>query len=173
MECGEAEPLRERHRDHFLFFSEEAEAQLTGPEQARWYERLEAEHENLRAAISWSEQAPEGAEAGLRWWGRCGSSGRCAATSPRATPTPWPCSAGRARSFAPPPGPRRWAPWPRSRRLGDFEAVVRAVGESLAIYQELGDKAGQAAVLMGMGFTQRDGEAARAFFERAWRCGAS
>jgi predicted metal-dependent HD superfamily phosphohydrolase len=34
---------------------------------------------------------------------------------------------------------------------GDFDAVGHAVRESFAIFQELGDKAGQAAVLMGMG----------------------
>jgi non-specific serine/threonine protein kinase len=58
--------VRNRHRDQFLLFAEQAEAHLTGPEQASWYERLEVEHENLRAALAWCEQTPEGVQAGLR-----------------------------------------------------------------------------------------------------------
>jgi len=48
---GEAEPTRERHLDYFLALAEEAAPKLTGPEQASWLKRLDAEHENLLTAL--------------------------------------------------------------------------------------------------------------------------
>src|SRR5262249_30074284 len=58
---GEAEQVKRRHRNWFLALAEEAEPQLQGAEQDRWLERLEREHDNLRAALSWSEVEAEGA----------------------------------------------------------------------------------------------------------------
>ena len=51
---GEAIGLRDRHLDHFLAFAEAAEPELRGPEQAEWFDRLERENDNLRAALEWS-----------------------------------------------------------------------------------------------------------------------
>jgi len=73
-EAGEAERVRGRHRDYFLALAEEAEPHLIGPAQAVWLERLETEHDNLRAALDFglSDQIEnqkseiENAEAGLR-----------------------------------------------------------------------------------------------------------
>ncbi len=39
---------------YFLAVAEEAEPQLTGPEQQAWLDRLEKEHDNLRSALTWS-----------------------------------------------------------------------------------------------------------------------
>jgi non-specific serine/threonine protein kinase len=44
----------ERHRDWFLTLAERAEPELTGPHQAAWFDRLDRERENLRAAQSWA-----------------------------------------------------------------------------------------------------------------------
>ena len=52
--AGDEERVRERHRDYFLALAEEAEPKLIGAEQAEWLQRLEEEHENLRAALNWS-----------------------------------------------------------------------------------------------------------------------
>ena len=52
--AGDEERVRERHRDYFLALAEEAEPKLMGAEQAAWLQRLEEEHENLRAALNWS-----------------------------------------------------------------------------------------------------------------------
>ena len=53
-ESGEAERVRDRHLDFFLRFAEEAEPKLRGGEQLAWLDRLEAEHDNLRTALSWA-----------------------------------------------------------------------------------------------------------------------
>jgi predicted ATPase/class 3 adenylate cyclase len=56
---GELEDIRRNHAQHFRDLAEEAEPHLTGEEQARWMQRLEREHENLRAALDWAESAPD------------------------------------------------------------------------------------------------------------------
>jgi non-specific serine/threonine protein kinase len=77
-EAGELDAMRDRHRDWLLalaeppvpftfFFRADEPARLA---------RLETEHDNLRAALAWSEQRPGGAEAGVTlagqlwrlWW---------------------------------------------------------------------------------------------------------
>lgn len=42
-----------RHAEHFLTLAGEAEPKLIGPEQARWLDRLEDDHINLRAALDY------------------------------------------------------------------------------------------------------------------------
>ena len=51
VEGGDGASVRVRHRDHFLALAEEAAAQLVGADQARWLQRLEVEHENLRRRL--------------------------------------------------------------------------------------------------------------------------
>ena len=52
----EAARLRDRHRDHFLTWAESIRSKLWGEEQALWFERLEREHHNLRAALEWCRE---------------------------------------------------------------------------------------------------------------------
>lgn len=58
--------LQERHRDWCLALAERGAEGLQSPAQGVWLERLEAEHDNLRAALDWSRTDVRGAEAGLR-----------------------------------------------------------------------------------------------------------
>jgi predicted ATPase/DNA-binding XRE family transcriptional regulator len=64
-QTGEEWEVRRKHALWYTRFAEEAEEQLAGPEQGGWLDRLEAEHDNLRAALRWSLSGndPEG---GLR-----------------------------------------------------------------------------------------------------------
>jgi predicted ATPase/DNA-binding SARP family transcriptional activator len=76
---GELAATRTRHREWYLQLAEQADAAAHRPEQTEWLPRLEAELENLRAALGWCQEdadanpAGNGAEAGLRlaatlWW---------------------------------------------------------------------------------------------------------
>ena len=73
---GQAAATRGRHRAHYLCFAERAEPGLRGSEQHVWLNRLEIEHDNLRAALEWSRTDAETSDAFLRlsaalwqfWW---------------------------------------------------------------------------------------------------------
>ena len=49
----DADAIGRRHADWFLALAEQAEPFLKGPAQAVWLERLEDEHDNLRASLDW------------------------------------------------------------------------------------------------------------------------
>ena len=68
----EQRELSRRHAAHYLALVERAQPALKGPEQGVWLERLEREHDNLRAVLAWSVAGGE-VETGLRlggalWW---------------------------------------------------------------------------------------------------------
>ena len=51
-QSGEAEDMARGHASFFLDLAIASEPHLSGPEQARWLERMEAEYPNLRAALT-------------------------------------------------------------------------------------------------------------------------
>jgi predicted ATPase len=57
METEEADRVRARHRDWFLALAERAEPELLRSDQLAWLDRLEVEHDNLRAAMAWCVKA--------------------------------------------------------------------------------------------------------------------
>src|SRR3984957_20087040 len=57
---------RVAHRDHYLSLVETAAAQLHGPDAPRSLDRIEADFDNIRAALAFSIADPGGAEPGLR-----------------------------------------------------------------------------------------------------------
>ena len=52
--AGEAERARAAHAEIFLALAEAAEREIVGPRQKEWLDRVQAEHDNLRAAIAWT-----------------------------------------------------------------------------------------------------------------------
>jgi predicted ATPase/DNA-binding CsgD family transcriptional regulator len=50
---GETEALRRQHATFFLALAEEAFPKMNSAEQSIWLKRLEADHDNLRAAMQW------------------------------------------------------------------------------------------------------------------------
>lgn len=62
---GEAVDISRRHAKYFLGVAEKAEPELVGTQQSAWLQRLESEHDNLRAAFRWSQLSGE-AEMALR-----------------------------------------------------------------------------------------------------------
>ena len=164
VESGEAERVRQRHRDYFLALSEEAEPHLISAEQAAWLDRLETEHDNLRAALHWSVETETRlrlASALWRFWyvrgylseGRSWLEGALARSD-----SVVPSVRAKALNGA---GTLAWA-------QGDYDASQRFHEESLALYRKLDHQDGIAAALNGLGMvasSQHDYAAARPLFE--------
>jgi non-specific serine/threonine protein kinase len=161
---GEAAGVRTRHLDLFVRLAEEAECELRRAEQLTWLNRLEIEHDNLRAALGWS-QASGDTDAGLRlaaalfeFWLLRGYEGegrawleemlRLSAESGR---TQARAKALRAAGFL-------------AVGQGDIISGRARLDESLAIFRELGDQIGMTDSLLGLGraaYFQGDYTAAR------------
>jgi predicted ATPase/DNA-binding SARP family transcriptional activator len=54
--AGEDDATAGRHAHFYAGLAEVAESKLTGADQARWLDQLEAEHANLQAALRWASQ---------------------------------------------------------------------------------------------------------------------
>lgn len=63
---GEPAETRQRHRDYFVTLAEKIEPNLRGAEQSYYHSLLEEERDNLRTALSFCQEASDGAEPGLR-----------------------------------------------------------------------------------------------------------
>jgi predicted ATPase/class 3 adenylate cyclase/DNA-binding CsgD family transcriptional regulator len=57
---------RVAHRDHYLALVETGAGRLHGQDELRWLDRVEAEFDNIRAALAFCIADPGGAEPGLR-----------------------------------------------------------------------------------------------------------
>jgi len=177
LEClkaaGEWESARRAHLRYFLGLAEQAEAELTGPRQSLWLDRLESGHDNLRAALSWAEEHGE-AEEGLR----------LAAALWRFWLTRGHMREGRERLERllglPEAGARTSARAKGLHGLGtiileisDFSQARPFMEESLSIWRALGDKKGTAAALNNLGWLASqigDYATARSLSEEAlWR----
>ena len=150
-ESGKLDDVRRRHAAWFLSLAEQAEPELKRARQQAWLERLESEHDNLRAALSWALES-EDAELGLRLAGALGefwhmrghlSEGRrwLEATLAKGDA---PSASGRAKALA----RAGYIAWEQ----GDYERSVALSEESLALSRKLGDEAGVAAVLYTLGW---------------------
>jgi predicted ATPase len=170
LEAAEANPIREQHLHYSVSWAEKAAAQMQETEEARWVERFEEEHDNLRAALGWSGVQGE-RQAGLRLGGAQGRfwevlgywrEGREQLAVLLELPGAEARTAARAKAL-------NWA-GRLAVRQGDFGAPGALFEESLAISRELGSKWDIAHSLGGLGWTaygQGDYGAARALFEES------
>ncbi len=164
---------QQRHYAYFLALAETANEELKGSNQLEWLERLEQEHDNLRAALEWAlksdREAPGEDRAlrlagALRWFWRMRGyfhEGRnwlmqALQTCPE-RPTTARASALLGLSMI-------------MNILGDLSAARPQAEESAAIFRKLGNQRGLAEALSEAGATLTwQGEAAMAFarFEEA------
>lgn len=55
-DAGEAQPASQRQLEYFAEYAEQAAAEMHGPRQNEWLDRLEDEQDNIRTAIEWGRQ---------------------------------------------------------------------------------------------------------------------
>ena len=170
VEAGEATEAQRQHRAWYLDLAERAEAGIEGPEDTMWLNRLEVEHDNLRAALGWSSTEKDDGETGLRlaaalhWFWECH--------------THW--GEGRKWLETALAGSRNIKSIARVKALwesgnlawmqGDYARALALCDESLALGRELMDQAGIARALMWRGLVamrQEDFDAATALFEES------
>jgi predicted ATPase/DNA-binding CsgD family transcriptional regulator len=172
-ESGEEDLIRQAHADYYLALAERAEAELIGPRQRAWLDRLETEYGNLQTALSWlltgeTEQG-ERAESGLRmatalwrfWNVYSLSEGRA-----------W-LERGLARSSTSSASVRAKAlnrvGW-LTLLQGDYESATELLEEALVLYRGQRDRMGLALTLAHLGFAAvhgGDGERVRALRREA------
>ncbi len=58
-ESGERDAVQSRHLAYFRAYARDADERLRGPEQVHWLDRLETEHDNLRAALRRAVEAAD------------------------------------------------------------------------------------------------------------------
>ncbi len=145
---GETEAARRAHAAYFLRLAEEAEQGMAGPPQAVLLERLEQEHDNLRAAMQWSlEQAEEGKAMALllggalqSFWYIRGYYGEGRDFLERAL--------SRSDEVAAPIRTKAlYAASQLHNALGSLDRAEELCEQSLALYRELGDTMGIASCL--------------------------
>jgi tetratricopeptide (TPR) repeat protein len=166
-ESSEADEVKGWQAAYFLAVAEEAELELSGPQQRLWAERLEGEHDNLRAALSWLLELGEGEldlrlgaalwrfwfarsylSEGVRWMVRV-----LADSNPSASPTRVKALEGMG-----------WL----TQAQADFGRAEATYEEMLALSRELGDKGNVATALNSLGtlaVMRGDNEQARALLQ--------
>ena len=161
----EKQQVQQKHQDYYLTLAQEADAQLTGPQQAAWLDQLEKEHDNLRAALNRQANDTSLCLAASLWrfWEIRGyfSEGREQLARLMAQPnceqatTDW---ADALRGV----GTLAWA-------QGDYPSAQDNFQQSLELSEKLDYRAGVALSLSGLGdiaYAEQDAEAARALHLR-------
>jgi len=147
-DAGDADELRRLHAEHYLALAEEAEPHVEkNPEE--WLKRLEADHDNLRAALDRLETSGESQRAlrlagalALFWEGGHLTEGRKRIES--LLPGDERPTAGRAKALV---GAALMA-----RQSGDAETARLRAEEALSVQRELGNVWGtaNAGVMLGL-----------------------
>lgn len=167
-EVGEAAVLRDAHARYYLALAEQAEPELTGPGQAHWLERLEAERANVRSALEWSlshgrqEWALRLAGALVLYWRvRCHFSEGREFLEVAASASDGRASRLRAKAL--------WGAGFMALMAGDPDQAIPTLQEALDRFRELGDRQGCARVLLILGncLQYRDDPSVRSLLEES------
>jgi tetratricopeptide (TPR) repeat protein len=160
-EHGETAAVRSRHASLYLALAERAKGELSGPGQVEWLQKLEREHDNLRAALAWCRESGAG-RTGLRltaslwlfWYirGHVREGERWLATVLAGHPDR---TSDRAEALR-----GRGALAYKQRR---YDEAIAYFEESLSIFRELDDATGAGACLANLATAVQDrGELDRA-----------
>ena len=147
---GEEPAARQAHADYFLHLAEEAEPALKGPLLVDWLERLEREHDNLRAALHWalaSERGEVALRLGIaleRFWVVRGQRNEGLAFLEKAL-------AESAEVAAPIRAKALLAAARLAFNQSSYDQGERLAQEGLGLFRELGDKRGIALSLNRLG----------------------
>jgi non-specific serine/threonine protein kinase len=175
LESGESETTRGRHQDYFLRLAEEVAPRLWEAKNTVWFQRLETEHDNLRAALEWClaqhNDEQNDAEVGLRFSRALGyfwdSSGHVREARHYLSD-----ALERAASLG--ATKERAATLRLSGHFaefqGDYDAARSLHQEALAIWKELGDVEGIAEALTQLSVVasrHRDYDRARTLLEES------
>lgn len=156
--AGEQDELERRHLRWALPLAEDAASELSGPDQSRWMDLLELEHDNLRTALRWAlDDDPPAAQrlaaALARFWEIRGhiSEGRGWLEAAAASGTDSPARAPvllHAAVFA--------------RMQRDYTASRARAQEALTLLRDAGDERGVASSLAALGSVEWSDGAAQA-----------
>jgi DNA-binding CsgD family transcriptional regulator len=151
---GEAEATRRAHAEFYLALAERAEPELRGPAQATWLARLEADHDNIRAALGWALERGE-TDLGLclvaaiwRFWWIRGHLGEGLAWLERALALEGGSPAARGRALK--------GAGTLAADLGDYPRAEALHQVALTLWRELGDPQGMARALDDLGNAAHD-----------------
>jgi predicted ATPase/DNA-binding CsgD family transcriptional regulator len=154
LESGATEAIRGRHAGFFLALAEKAEPKLKSAQSRMWLERLETEHDNLRAALVWllgqgelDKAARLGWALWLFWWIRAHfaegrrSMERVLSGEGGASMT----ASARAKAL--------YVVGAMANGQGDLRSARARSAESLRLFRELDDRLGTAYALGNVAFS--------------------
>jgi predicted ATPase/DNA-binding winged helix-turn-helix (wHTH) protein len=154
---GEEAMLMQRHFEYVLALAEAACAKQFNEEQGVWLDRLESEHDNLRAALAWCSTAGGNAAGGLRlaaalgwFWRSRGHIGEgrhwlslLIDAEPNGQESPTRANALRGAGIL-------------AMDQADYSASRQLQEEALAIYRRVGDRQGIARALNNLGIVAQE-----------------
>ena len=150
---GEADLIRDRHREWYVALVERASGELSGAEQRRWLDRLELEHDDIRAVLDRAVAAPDPPVAiGVafsmwRFWQKHGHLAEARRRLEAMAAAPWSHDDPRLRAkLMEALGGTCW--W-----QGDLPGMTPRYQEALEIWKTLGDEAELANAYYNASFT--------------------
>jgi predicted ATPase/class 3 adenylate cyclase len=169
LDTGDNEDLLRRHALEFARFAEEADEGLRTGDQLLWFDRLEAEHDNLRAALDSSAASGDdetalrlGGALGWFWYTHGHALEGCSRLTDLLARTEGVPDELRARPL--------YALGVLLDQRGEPQRAAELVGRSLLVFREQGERRRVASALNSLGSIKRglgDFESARSLLEES------